>query len=66
VDLRVDFSDDPLRDLKGMYRVWCDAVLIPRLRAMLRRIGDVTGEDYKRQNRWLTRMRMRYELGETK
>jgi uncharacterized Ntn-hydrolase superfamily protein len=66
VDLRVDFSKDPLGDLKGMYRVWCDAVLIPRLRAMIRKISDVTGEEYKVANQWLTRMRMRYALGENK
>jgi uncharacterized Ntn-hydrolase superfamily protein len=66
VDVRIDFSDDPMRDLKGMYRVWCDAVLIPRLRGMLRRMNDVTSEAYKRENAWLTRMRMRYKLGEIK
>lgn len=66
IDLRVDFNRDPIRELRGMYEVWGHAVMIPRLRAMLRRISDVQSEEYKRANRWLTRTRMRYKLGENK
>lgn len=66
VDLRVDFNRDPMRELKGMYQVWGHAVMIPRLRSLLRRISDVQGEEYARANRWLTRIRMRYKLGENK
>lgn len=64
VDLRCDFHSEPLEQLRGLYRVWVEGVLGPRLRQTQRAIQDLQSPTYKANDAWLTRLRLRVPLGE--
>ncbi len=64
IDLRVDFDQDPLARLRGLYRVWTLAHLGPALRASMAKISDQKSAAYLANRDWMGRLRARLKLGE--
>ncbi len=64
IDLRIDFDQDPLARLRGLYRVWTLAHLGPALRASMAKISDQKSEAYVANREWMGRLRARLKLGE--
>jgi uncharacterized Ntn-hydrolase superfamily protein len=64
IDVRVDFDQDPMARLRGLYKVWTQAHLGPALRTSLSRITDQQSEAYRADQDWMRRLRARTKLGE--
>jgi uncharacterized Ntn-hydrolase superfamily protein len=64
VDLRIDWSEDPLRALETAYANHLQAVLWPRLKLMQRDAADRDSPRYSATARWLARLRLRKGIGE--
>jgi uncharacterized Ntn-hydrolase superfamily protein len=64
VDLRVDFSREPVAYLRGLYKTWSQANLSHALRNLERRLAVPTGPAHDANQAWLQRLRQNAKLGE--